>query len=100
MTTVASCTGTNSNYNMSWKMLAVACAMLSVAAVVMAGDPDPLQDYCVADLSPNAPLMNGFACKPRSNVSISDFVYKGFRTVGTCIRNAHRIEPVHSKLNP
>jgi len=80
MVTFASCTGTTSG---SWKMIAMACAMLSVAAVVMAADPDPLQDYCVADLSPNAPLINGFPCKPRSNVSISDFVFTGFRTVGT-----------------
>lgn len=78
MVTFASCSVTTS---VSWKMIAMACAILSVAALVMAADPDPLQDYCVADLSPNAPLMNGFACKPRSNVSIDDFVYTGFRTV-------------------
>jgi len=72
--------------SLSWKiMIAMACAMLSVAA-----DPDPLQDYCVADLSPNAPLVNGYPCKPRSNVSISDFVFTGFRTAGTPGSNARR----------
>ncbi|KAG0613957.1 hypothetical protein M758_6G140800 [Ceratodon purpureus] len=46
---------------------------------VHAADPDPLADFCVADLSPNAPLVNGYACKPRTNVTTDDFVYTGFR---------------------
>jgi len=69
----------------SWNMLAMACAMSLqlVGTAVMAADPDPLQDFCVADLSPTAPLVNGFPCRPRSTVSVNDFVYTGFRKPGT-----------------
>ncbi|KAH9685589.1 Germin-like protein 1-1 [Citrus sinensis] len=37
-----------------------------------ARDPDPLQDVCIADL--NAPIsINGFPCKPDSEVTSDDF---------------------------
>ncbi|GAY38979.1 hypothetical protein CUMW_040870 [Citrus unshiu] len=37
-----------------------------------ASDPDPLQDVCIADL--NAPIsINGFPCKPASEVTSDDF---------------------------
>ncbi|KAK9214346.1 hypothetical protein WN944_006335 [Citrus x changshan-huyou] len=37
-----------------------------------ASDPDPLQDVCIADL--NAPIsINGFPCKPDSEVTSDDF---------------------------
>jgi hypothetical protein len=50
--------------------------------VVHAADPDPLADFCVAEMSPNAPLVSGFQCIPRSKVTVNDFVYTGFRTAG------------------
>ncbi|KAK9116966.1 hypothetical protein Sjap_015913 [Stephania japonica] len=36
-------------------------------------DPDPLQDFCVADLN-SAILVNGFPCKPPSKVNSKDFI--------------------------
>ena len=55
-------------------------------AIVMvhAADPDPLQDFCVADFSKNAPRVNGFPCKLRSKVTAADFVYSGLRAAGAC----------------
>jgi hypothetical protein len=41
-----------------------------------------LADFCVAEMSPNAPLVSGFPCIPRSKVTVNDFVYTGFRTAG------------------
>ncbi|PON61019.1 Germin [Parasponia andersonii] len=39
-------------------------------------DPDPLQDFCVADL--NATLSdNGYPCKPKSQVTSEDFFFDG-----------------------
>ncbi|PON34176.1 Germin [Parasponia andersonii] len=39
-------------------------------------DPDPLQDFCVADL--NATLsVNGYPCKPKSQVTSEDFFFDG-----------------------
>lgn len=69
---------------MSMTNILLACAILVAVlpAVVNAADPDPLQDFCVADLSPNAPLVNGLPCKPRDKVSVKDFYYTGFRKPG------------------
>ncbi|MCL7043194.1 hypothetical protein MKW94_023428 [Papaver nudicaule] len=39
-------------------------------------DPDPLQDICVADLNSTI-IMNGFPCKPASQVTSDDFFYSG-----------------------
>ncbi|KAG0586914.1 hypothetical protein KC19_2G126900 [Ceratodon purpureus] len=55
------------------------CAAASFMSAVHAADPDPLQDYCVADVSANAPLLNGYACKPRSEATDEDFTFTGFR---------------------
>ncbi|XP_054785687.1 rhicadhesin receptor-like [Prosopis cineraria] len=43
-----------------------------VFAAVIASDPDPLQDLCVADLT-SAVKVNGFVCKDASKVNASDF---------------------------
>ena len=55
------------------------CAAASLMSAVRAADPDPLQDFCVADLSADATLVNGFPCKPRSTVTAEDFVFRGLR---------------------
>ncbi|XP_073121304.1 germin-like protein 5-1 [Henckelia pumila] len=44
-------------------------------------DPDPLQDFCIADLLGTFSV-NGFPCKPASNVTSDDFVYSGLVNVG------------------
>lgn len=65
-----------------WRSLGLVVATVLLVGAVHAADPDPLQDFCVADLSPTAPLVNGFACKPRENATVEDFVYTGFRNAG------------------
>ncbi|KAI3912845.1 hypothetical protein MKW98_012787 [Papaver atlanticum] len=42
-------------------------------------DPDPLQDICVADLNSTI-RVNGFPCKPESQVTSQDFFYSGLMT--------------------
>lgn len=44
-------------------------------------DPDPLQDFCVADLSA-AGAVNGFPCKPVSNTTADDFFFDGLSKQG------------------
>ncbi|KAI3955848.1 hypothetical protein MKW98_006208 [Papaver atlanticum] len=39
-------------------------------------DPDPLQDFCVADLK-STTIVNGYPCKTVSQVTSSDFFYSG-----------------------
>lgn len=44
-------------------------------------DPDPLQDFCVADVSASLSL-NGFPCKPSSQITSDDFFFDGLSKVG------------------
>uniref|UniRef100_A0ACD6ASD9 Uncharacterized protein n=1 Tax=Avena sativa TaxID=4498 RepID=A0ACD6ASD9_AVESA len=56
--------------------LFAACAVfLTLAVPLIAGDPDMLQDFCVADYkSLKGPLrLNGFPCKRPENVTANDF---------------------------
>ncbi|KAE9593735.1 hypothetical protein Lal_00036448 [Lupinus albus] len=43
-----------------------------VLTITTASDPDPLQDFCVADLT-SVVKVNGFTCKASSNVNATDF---------------------------
>ncbi|EMS47283.1 Oxalate oxidase GF-2.8 [Triticum urartu] len=49
-------------------------AMLFLAPAVLATDPDPLQDFCVADLDGKAVSVNGHTCKPMSEAG-DDFLF-------------------------
>ncbi len=64
---------------LAWALL-LAFSCLLAEELVHASDPDPLQDFCVADFSTNAPRVNGYPCKLRSNVTAKDFVFTGLRT--------------------
>ncbi|KAG6410310.1 hypothetical protein SASPL_128368 [Salvia splendens] len=55
--------------------------LLSSPLPSLSSDPDPLQDFCIADLQ--APVsMNGFPCKPASNVTSNDFFFDGLAREG------------------
>jgi len=41
---------------------------------VLAYDPSPLQDFCIADFSSSV-NMNGFPCKKSSTVTVNDFLF-------------------------
>ncbi|KAI3912847.1 hypothetical protein MKW98_012789 [Papaver atlanticum] len=45
-------------------------------------DPDPLQDICVADLNTTI-IMNGYPCKPESQVTSNDFFFSGLMTAAS-----------------
>eukprot|EP00253_Pinus_taeda_P018231 PITA_18231 len=59
--------------------------ILSYAAnsivIVLASDPDPLQDICVADLESKV-TANGYLCKDASTVTTEDFLLKGLDKAG------------------
>lgn len=54
------------------------CAVMSVA---MASDADPINDFCVADLTSKLKL-NGLPCKSTANVTGEDFVFRGLEKTG------------------
>jgi quercetin dioxygenase-like cupin family protein len=60
------------------KFLLVAVVAIIGITMVMAADPDPLQGFCVGDLTSNITL-NGLVCKNPAQVTPSDFVYTGLQ---------------------
>ncbi|CAN6287177.1 unnamed protein product [Urochloa humidicola] len=48
-------------------LTALSATLLLLAPLLMATDPDPLQDFCVADLSGKLSV-NGYPCQPPSSV--------------------------------
>ncbi|RZC63068.1 hypothetical protein C5167_024836 [Papaver somniferum] len=53
--------------------------ILVFALPCFSSDPDPLQDFCVADLSSTSTIVNGYPCKPVSKVTSEDFFYSGLK---------------------
>ncbi|CAM0878989.1 unnamed protein product [Alopecurus aequalis] len=56
------------------KTIACLYTMLLLAPAIMAADPDPLQDFCVADLDDDAIRVNGYPCLPLSEAG-DDFLF-------------------------
>ncbi|KAM0824066.1 hypothetical protein ACQ4PT_070451 [Festuca glaucescens] len=56
-------------------LLAACTSLLALATPLLAGEPDMVQDFCVADYkSLEGPLrLNGFPCKRPKNVTANDF---------------------------
>ncbi|KAI3913663.1 hypothetical protein MKX01_035859 [Papaver californicum] len=48
-------------------------------------DPDPLQDFCVADLKATNTIVNGFPCKEMSRVTSNDFSFSGLMNEATIV---------------
>ncbi|KAL6853437.1 hypothetical protein ACP4OV_019466 [Aristida adscensionis] len=65
-------------------LFAAVAVLLALAAPSLAGDPDMLQDICVADYkSLEGPLrLNGFPCKRPENVTAGDFFSDALATPG------------------
>uniref|UniRef100_A0A0D9VFW5 Germin-like protein n=1 Tax=Leersia perrieri TaxID=77586 RepID=A0A0D9VFW5_9ORYZ len=66
------------------KLLVAFIVLLALATPSIAGDPDMLQDICVADYkSLKGPLrLNGFPCKRPENVTENDFFFPGLINPG------------------
>ncbi|KAB1216705.1 Germin-like protein subfamily T member 2 [Morella rubra] len=64
-----------------FRLLSCLVVLLLLPLLSFASDPDPLQDFCVADMSA-PPLLNGFPCKPASEVTSGDFFFDGFMKEG------------------
>ncbi|KAG6541990.1 hypothetical protein Mapa_016627 [Marchantia paleacea] len=65
--------------------MALACGKLVflmvltlVGTLVGAADPDPLQDFCIADLSQKA-FMNGYPCQDPATAKAEDFIFNGLK---------------------
>ncbi|KAG5230064.1 germin protein subfamily member [Salix suchowensis] len=62
-------------------LLCTLIGLLLLPLHISSADPDPLQDFCVADLK--APVsVNGFPCKPEADVTSDDFFFDGLSKEG------------------
>ncbi|XP_042438904.1 putative germin-like protein 2-1 [Zingiber officinale] len=73
--------------DMAMKLLLVALLALAFAhAAVLASDPSPLQDFCVADDSSKV-FVNGAVCKNMNDVTADDFYTSGLDKPGNTVNN-------------
>ncbi|EFJ09458.1 hypothetical protein SELMODRAFT_428138 [Selaginella moellendorffii] len=56
-------------------ILLLSTMIIAFLASAVVSDPDPLQDFCVADLTAS-PGVNGFPCRNASSVTVEDFIYR------------------------
>ncbi|KAG6633046.1 hypothetical protein CIPAW_12G021200 [Carya illinoinensis] len=63
-------------------MLSYLVVLLLLPLISFSADPDSLQDFCVADQSASSISVNGFPCKPASEVTSDDFFFDGLSKVG------------------
>ncbi|CAM6120706.1 unnamed protein product [Calypogeia fissa] len=65
--------------------------ILLLAAVglhsIGASDPDPLQDFCVADLQAAGPTVNGYPCVAAELVTTEDFAFSGLANAANLTGN-------------
>ncbi|KAG6545869.1 hypothetical protein Mapa_012524 [Marchantia paleacea] len=57
-------------------MFTISFMILAVIGVIRASDPDPLQDFCVADLLAGV-RVSGYICKDPQTVTADDFSFAG-----------------------
>ncbi|KAF8733834.1 hypothetical protein HU200_014684 [Digitaria exilis] len=62
------------------KALTVLSSILLLAPLLMATDPDPVQDFCVADLT-GTPSVNGYPCQPLSSAG-DEFLFSSKLATG------------------
>ncbi|KAL7142423.1 hypothetical protein ABFS83_08G122700 [Erythranthe nasuta] len=67
--------------------------LIATCSTVLASDPSPLQDFCVADHS-GPVFVNGFACKDSKLAQATDFFFSGLHIPG------NTSNPVGSKVTP
>ena len=80
--------------------LSIICVLDPIQFFAHAADPDPLQDFCVADTTAveGGVRMNGYPCKDRALVTSDDFVFTGLRNKGTHTSNITSVHHVTHQL--
>jgi hypothetical protein len=65
----------------------VVLGLSSVPTAVIASDADPLQDFCIADLSAKGPFINGFPCLDPTQATAEDFAFSGLANAANLTGN-------------
>ena len=98
---------TKLNYKMApFKRMALAALLLQASLLILlpvltlAADPDPLQDFCVADATSKI-TVNGLVCKNAADVHTSDFLFRGLNKPGdTNTPTGNAVTPVFAAQLP
>jgi|UniRef100_A0A2N9FIC1 quercetin dioxygenase-like cupin family protein len=67
--------------NSPFYLLSCIIVLILLPVPSRSADPDPLQDFCIADLNASISV-NGFPCKPASQVNANDFFFDGLTKEG------------------
>ncbi|KAH6812774.1 germin-like protein 2 [Perilla frutescens var. frutescens] len=79
---------------MTKNIILLSSIALSFAFLVVAFEPSPLQDFCVADPTSSAKV-NGHVCKSSTSIGANDFSFSGLHIPGnTSNPNGSRVTPV------
>jgi quercetin dioxygenase-like cupin family protein len=65
----------------------IVLGLSNVPMGVIASDSDPLQDFCIADLSAGAALVNGYPCKDPTLATTEDFAFSGLANAANLTGN-------------
>ncbi|KAJ7545064.1 hypothetical protein O6H91_09G105300 [Diphasiastrum complanatum] len=74
------------------RAIVVTMFLTAFSGYTLAADEDPLQDFCVADLTSQINV-NGFVCKDPSSVKADDFTFMGFRNAANTANTANGFVP-------
>ncbi|KVI02150.1 RmlC-like cupin domain-containing protein [Cynara cardunculus var. scolymus] len=66
---------------MASRLLLIGLFFVASCSLVLASDPSPLQDFCVADPKSRV-LVNGVVCKDPNLVKADDFLFRGLHLMG------------------
>ncbi|KAG6552939.1 hypothetical protein Mapa_005472 [Marchantia paleacea] len=70
------CPSSVNKVNILWTIFSFTIIGSQIFSTPVFADPDPLQDFCVADFE-SAIHVNGYACKSSTNVTTEDFAFAG-----------------------
>lgn len=84
---------------MSPKMSILLVIFLHTTYVVLASDPDPLQDFCLPNTGSSSSHHSLSSCKNSSLVTVEDFVFSGIKAAGE-FKSGFSGVPVTSSVFP
>ncbi|XP_050384843.1 germin-like protein subfamily 3 member 2 [Argentina anserina] len=68
--------------------------------VCLASDPDPVQDFCIANTAESAAASNAIQCKNSSVATVEDFIFSGIRSPGKFGQTGLAATSVNSNIFP
>ncbi|KAF8396414.1 hypothetical protein HHK36_018033 [Tetracentron sinense] len=84
---------------MSPEMTVLLVIFLLHCHIILAADPDPVQDFCIANTKTNR-FMNILPCKNSSDATVDDFVFSGIKTAGNFTKTGFSAKSINPTVFP